>query len=160
MQSKRGFTLIELLVVVSIIGLLSSIVLAALDTAKIKAQDTVTRVNLTTLENGLTAYKNDHATVPPSLGSDGGANVFANSCDGSLQASLQPLLTTHVLPSLPLDSKQCLSYATHINLWSPSMCGGGNITVEYLILFTAQGTHYNLPTWFGSQYCIMGPREN
>lgn len=38
-KNKSGFTLIELLVVVSIIGLLSSIVLASLSSARTKAQD-------------------------------------------------------------------------------------------------------------------------
>ena len=46
LKKKQGFTLIELLVVIAIIGILSSVVLASLNTARDKGADSAVKANL------------------------------------------------------------------------------------------------------------------
>lgn len=53
---QRAFTLIELLVVIAIIGLLSSIILASLATAKAKAADAARLEDMVTIRNALNLY--------------------------------------------------------------------------------------------------------
>lgn len=58
--SKAGFTLIELMVVIAIIGLLSSVVLAALNGARIKGRDARRLADVKQIQTALELYYSDN----------------------------------------------------------------------------------------------------
>lgn len=58
-NTSRGFTLIELLVVIAIIGILSSVVLASLNTARSKGNDAAIQSNLDTIRTQAAIYRDD-----------------------------------------------------------------------------------------------------
>ncbi|MFA6076751.1 MAG: type II secretion system protein [Candidatus Paceibacterota bacterium] len=64
-KSKKGFTLIELLVVVAIISLLSSIVMASLNSARAKARDAQKKTELRQMATALEMYFDKNNTYPP-----------------------------------------------------------------------------------------------
>ncbi len=63
-QNNKGFTLIELMVVISIIGLLSSIVLASLKDARDKANVTKFKAEIKQMINALELYRGDNGKYP------------------------------------------------------------------------------------------------
>lgn len=65
---RRGFTLIELLVVIAIIGILSSVVLVSLNTARDKAKVANAVAQVRQLQSVVALYMTDTNSVPPDCG--------------------------------------------------------------------------------------------
>jgi len=80
MRDKRGFTLIELLVVIAIIGIIASVVLVSVNSAREKARDSRRKADLNQLLLGIQMYADDNNGKYPgetwcdsSIGSRAGA---------------------------------------------------------------------------------------
>lgn len=96
MKNKKGFTLIELLVVIAIIGILSSVVLASLSTARAKSRDARRISDLGQIQLALELYFDSSSTYPTS------AYV-------AIPTPLAPLAPTY-MPKLPTDPQNSGNY--------------------------------------------------
>lgn len=93
MLRHRGFTLIELLVVVSIIGVLSSVVLSSLNSARFNAIDTADKEDAHQLAQAVNTYFIDTGTMPH-------VSAFTNGTINGTLSELQPLVPGY-MPQLP-----------------------------------------------------------
>lgn len=76
----RGFTLIELLVVIAIIGILSSVVLASLNTARAKGADAAIKTNLSSIRSQSELYYDNNKNYGEDTSSCTAANtLFADA---------------------------------------------------------------------------------
>ena len=127
---SRGFTLIELLVVIAIIGLLSSVVLASLNTARAKGRDAVRLSELTQLQTAVETYYVDHGYYPQSCAGAwawGGASSAFSSCVTNYITAITP----SYIGSLPLD---------------PGTNGYG-----YLYMSNTGGTDYKILSYYSAE---------
>ena len=67
MKSNKGFTLIELLVVIAIIGLLATVVMTSLNSARKKGRDTRRIEDINQLRSALEMYYDSNGSYPASL---------------------------------------------------------------------------------------------
>ena len=65
-HKKLAFTLVELLTVLAIITILVALLIPALAMVRKMVRETQQKAQLTTIEMGLTAFKNDYGDYPPS----------------------------------------------------------------------------------------------
>jgi type II secretion system protein G len=125
-HSSRGFTLIELLVVIAIIGMLASIILASLNSARAKARNARRQVDLKELQTALELYYSDNNGYP----STGGGWYSSETGDalGNNGGAYIPGLAPNYIAALPRSPG------------GPSLCGGWKNSY----LYQSDGTNYKL----------------
>lgn len=111
MKKKKGFTLIELLVVIAIVGLLSAVILSALNSSREKSRDSVRKQQLSQLQKALALYAIDNGGNYPSTAgqwwsSEAGDPGFLDISDGVVW--IPGLISTYI-SALPKDPKGGLS---------------------------------------------------
>jgi prepilin-type N-terminal cleavage/methylation domain-containing protein len=92
-NKTRGFTLIELLVVIAIIGILSSVVLASLSTARQKSRDAKRVSDLGQIQLGLELQFDANQKYP---------NTNAVAGGGTYDGGVQLILNNNFIPQMPV----------------------------------------------------------
>ncbi len=107
-KNKGGFTLIELLVAIAVMGILLSLSLFALNSARISARDTRRKSDIEVVRSGIELYRADCNVYPPSLPSAGSSLVGSNS------PSSCPSSNTYIskIPGDPQSPNRSYFYST------------------------------------------------
>ena len=86
LASNRAFTLIELLVVIAIIGILSSVVLASLNTARNKGADAAIKSNLANARAEAELFYDSSTSGYDGVCASTGTNVIGDNTDAASSA--------------------------------------------------------------------------
>jgi len=132
---KRGFTLIELLVVVAIIGMLSSVVLASLNTARGNARDARRQQDLKQIQTALELYYNDNNAYPGETWCDSSQGSGGSSCplggsDWTASSQIYQALVPTYIQSLPADP---LNTGNYYYNYEPANPAGQNYCIGALL---------------------------
>lgn len=115
-KQQKGFTLIELLVVIAIIGLLASVVLLSLNSARQKSRDAKRLADVRQIASALELYFNDCGSYPvvtanltlnngqtlsEGTGTNCGANTRATAADGGIAATTSGTVLLGQFPTAP-----------------------------------------------------------
>jgi len=120
-MKKKGFTLIELLVVIAIIGLLSTLSVVALNSARQKSRDAKRVADIKQIQTALELYYNDNNSYPATLTS--GSPLYSSSTS---------VLYMNAVPTAPTpaDSAACASANDYVY---EDQLSGASYTIDFCL---------------------------
>jgi len=106
MKRQKGFTLIELLVVVSLIGILATLVMANMNSARERARDAQRKSDLRNIQTALRLYYNDVGGYPLGSGTiTGCGGASASACSWGAAWVRNGVTYMNILPADPLTTQ-------------------------------------------------------
>ena len=125
---SRGFTLIELLVVIAIIGILSSVVLASLNSARMKGRDARRISDVKQLQLALELYYDANQSYPVGT--------------GAASTTLTALTTGNFISSIPADPTNSGTYVysyASANAVTPATACASAPCASYIVKAVMEG---------------------
>ncbi|TAL20383.1 prepilin-type N-terminal cleavage/methylation domain-containing protein [Patescibacteria group bacterium] len=144
-SKTKGFTLIELLVVIAIIGLLSTLAIIALNSARVKSRDAKRVSDIKQIQTALELYYADSSEYPiealaVNLGNTGQLKLCDKASSGGWADACT---TTTYMGQVPKDPTAAQNYA--YTAASPGSTYSITFTLEGVVGSLAAGAHTATP---------------
>ena len=130
---SRGFTLIELLVVIAIIGVLSSVVLASLNTARNRGADSAVKSNLANARSEAELFYDGNSWSYEGVCATTGANRIGDSVNAAENAYDGTVTAYADTTASTWSTAQCHDSANAWAAWVPLKASASGSIVAYCV---------------------------